>query len=181
MSKSQIRQNYHEENEAGVNKQINMELYASYVYAAMVSRILQIVIRKPFHFDRDDVALANISKFFKESSDEEKEHAFKLMKFQNQRGGTVLLKDIKAPTKQKWATPLEAMQDALELEKTVNQSLLDLHKVASSHDDAQMCDFLESEYLTEQVEAIKKIADYVTNLKRVGNGLGEYIFDKEFK
>ncbi|GFY36012.1 soma ferritin [Trichonephila clavipes] len=170
MSKSQIRQNYHEENEAGVNKQINMELYASYVYAAMA-----------FHFDRDDVALANISKFFKESSDEEKEHAYKLMKFQNQRGGTVLLKDIKAPTKQKWATPLEAMQDALELEKTVNQSLLDLHKVASSHDDAQMCDFLESEYLTEQVEAIKKIADYVTNLKRVGNGLGEYIFDKEFK
>ncbi|GBM12106.1 hypothetical protein AVEN_131702-1 [Araneus ventricosus] len=36
MSKgSQIRQNYHEESEAGVNKQINMELYASYVYAAM--------------------------------------------------------------------------------------------------------------------------------------------------
>ncbi|GFR07626.1 soma ferritin [Trichonephila clavata] len=170
MSKSQIRQNYHEENEAGVNKQINMELYASYVYAAMA-----------FHFDRDDVALANISKFFKDSSDEEKEHAHKLMKFQNQRGGTVVLRDIKAPTKQKWASPLEAMQDALELEKTVNQSLLDLHKVASSHDDAQMCDFLESEYLTEQVEAIKKISDYVTNLKRVGNGLGEYIFDKEFK
>ncbi|GFU06568.1 soma ferritin [Nephila pilipes] len=169
-SKSQVRQNYHEDSEAGVNKQINMELYASYVYAAMA-----------FHFDRDDVALANISKFFKESSDEEKEHAFKLMKFQNQRGGTVLLKDIKAPTKQKWASPLEAMNDALELEKTVNQALLDLHKIASSHDDAQMCDFLESEYLTEQVEAIKKIADYVTNLKRVGNGLGEYIFDKEFK
>lgn len=35
--KSQIRQNYHDESEGGVNKQINMELYASYVYAAMVS------------------------------------------------------------------------------------------------------------------------------------------------
>ncbi|GIY03344.1 soma ferritin [Caerostris extrusa] len=169
-SKSQIRQNFHEESESGVNKQINMELYASYVYAAMA-----------FHFDRDDVALANISKFFKDSSDEEKEHAFKLMKFQNQRGGTVLLRDIKAPTKSKWDSPLEAMQDALELEKTVNQSLLDLHKIAGKHDDAQMCDFLESEYLTEQVEAIKKIGDYVTNLKRVGTGLGEYVFDKEFK
>nr|AAN39099.1 ferritin [Araneus ventricosus] len=171
MSKgSQIRQNYHEESEAGVNKQINMELYASYVYAAMA-----------FHFDRDDVALPNISQFFKENSDEEKEHANKLMKFQNQRGGTIVLKDIKAPPKAKWGSPLEAFQDALELEKTVNQALLDLHKVASSHDDAQMCDFLESEYLTEQVEAIKKLGDYVTNLKRVGSGLGEFIFDKEFK
>ncbi|XP_054706241.1 soma ferritin-like [Uloborus diversus] len=168
--KSQVRQNYHEESEAGVNKQINMELYASYVYLAM-----------SYHFDRDDVALKHISEFFKESSDEEREHAMKLMKFQNQRGGTILLKDIKTPHKSKWASPLEAMEDALELEKTVNQALLDLHKVASSHDDAQMCDFLEAEYLTEQVEAIKKIADHVTNLKRVGTGLGEYVFDKEFK
>jgi ferritin heavy chain len=30
------------------------------------------------------------------------------------------------------------MQVALQLEKTVNQSLLDLHKVAGSHDDAQV-------------------------------------------
>ena len=33
---SQIRQNYHEECEALVNKQVNMELYASYVYTSMV-------------------------------------------------------------------------------------------------------------------------------------------------
>lgn len=34
---SQIRQNYHEDCEASINKQINMELYASYVYMSMVS------------------------------------------------------------------------------------------------------------------------------------------------
>ena len=34
---SQIRQNYHEECEALINKQINMEFYASYVYLSMVS------------------------------------------------------------------------------------------------------------------------------------------------
>ena len=32
-----VRQNYHEECEAGINRQINMELYASYVYMSMVS------------------------------------------------------------------------------------------------------------------------------------------------
>ena len=36
MSLSLIRQNYHAESEALLNKQINMELYASYVYMSMV-------------------------------------------------------------------------------------------------------------------------------------------------
>ena len=34
------RQNYHEESEAGVNRQINLELYASYVYQSMVNTSL---------------------------------------------------------------------------------------------------------------------------------------------
>ena len=42
-----------------------------------------------------------------------------------------------------------------------------------------MCDFLEKEYLEEQVRDMKKISDHITNLKRVGAGLGEYMFDKE--
>jgi len=42
-------------------------------------------------------------------------------------------------------------------------------------------DFLETEFLQEQVDAIKEIADHVTNLDRVGEGLGVYIFDKELK
>ncbi len=33
---TQPRQNYHEESEAAVNRQINLELYASYVYMSMV-------------------------------------------------------------------------------------------------------------------------------------------------
>jgi len=42
-----------------------------------------------------------------------------------------------------------------------------------------MTDYLEGEFLTEQVESIKQLADYVTQLKRCGPGLGEYMFDKE--
>jgi len=37
MAQSQIRQNFHVENEASLNKQINMELQASYTYQSMVS------------------------------------------------------------------------------------------------------------------------------------------------
>lgn len=42
-----------------------------------------------------------------------------------------------------------------------------------------MADFLETEFLEEQVRSIKEIGDHITNLKRVGTGLGEYMYDKE--
>lgn len=41
------------------------------------------------------MALPGFHKFFKHSSDEEREHAEKLMKYQNKRGGRIVLQDIK--------------------------------------------------------------------------------------
>jgi ferritin heavy chain len=145
-----------------------MELYASYVYASMAT-----------YFDRDDVALPGFHNFFKKASDEEREHALKFTKYQNQRGGRVVFQDIKKPAKDEWGSPLEALQASLELEKAVNQSLLELHALAARHNDPNFTDFIEEEFLKEQVESIKQISDYITNLKRVGSGLGEYMFDKE--
>jgi len=168
LSLSQCRQNFHSESEAGINRQINMELYACYCYQSMA-----------YYFDRDDVALPGFSCFFKKQSDEEREHAEKLMKYQNKRGGRIVLQDVKKPERDEWGTGLDAMLVALQLEKSVNQSLLDLHKVCSGHEDAQMADFLETEYLEEQVKSIKEISDHITQLKRAGPGLGEYLYDKE--
>merc|ERR1711915_547870 len=168
MSESRIRQNYHQDCEALINKQINMEFYASYVYLSMAS-----------YFNRDDQALSGFSSFFQKSSDEERAHGMKLMEYQAKRGGRVVFQDIAKPSSMEWGTPLEAMEAALELEKTVNQSLLDLHKASDGTGDAHLCDFLEAEYLGEQVEGIKHIGDLITKIKRAGDGLGLHIMDKE--
>ena len=48
-----------------------------------------------YYFDRDDVALKNFAKYFLHQSHEEREHAERLMKLQNQRGGRIFLQDIK--------------------------------------------------------------------------------------
>merc|ERR1712203_1045652 len=93
--------------------------------------------------------------------------------------GRVVFQDIAKPTTMDWGSPLEAMEAALELEKTVNQSLLDIHKVAGDKGDGHLCDFLESEYLSEQVEGIKAVGDLITKMKRAGDGLGLHIIDKE--
>merc|ERR1712062_481601 len=168
MAVSKIRQNYHEDCEALINKQINMEFYASYVYLSMSS-----------YFNRDDQALHGFAEHFKTESGEERAHGMKLMEYQTKRGGRVVFQDVAKPTTMEWGTPLEAMEAALELEKTVNQSLLDLHKVAGDKGDGHLCDFLESEYLTEQVEGIKAVGDLITKMKRAGDGLGLYLIDKE--
>merc|ERR1712119_39337 len=168
MAVSKIRQNYHEDCEALISKQINMEFYASYVYLSMSS-----------FFNRDDQALHGFASFFKKSSNEEREHGMKLMEYQTKRGGKVVFQDIAKPSSSEWGTPLQAMEAALELEKTVNQSLLDLHKASDGKGDAHLCDYLEAEFLGEQVEGIKEIGDMITKIKRAGDGLGLHIMDKE--
>ncbi|KAH0615761.1 hypothetical protein JD844_026220 [Phrynosoma platyrhinos] len=167
---SLVLQNFDAECEAAVNRLVNLELYASYVYLSLSQ-----------HFDRDDVALCHVAKFLKDQSKEEEEHAEKFLKYQNKRGGRVVLQDIKKPEKDEWGNTLDALQKALELEKEVNQALLDLHKLAMEKKDPHLCDFLESEYLEEQVKSIKQLGDHLTNLKRLGlpqNGMGEYLFER---
>ncbi|KZS07198.1 Ferritin [Daphnia magna] len=165
---SKCRFNYHEESEALVNKQINLELNAYYQYLAMVA-----------FYDRDDVALNGFSKMFKKIAEEEYEHAHKLIQYQNLRGGRVVFSEVSCPAEQEWSSPLVAIEYALTLEKKVNQSLLDLYKTGSKHNDPHLCDYLEENFLPEQVEFINKLAKHHTNLVRVGDGLGVFLYDKE--
>lgn len=46
--------------------------------------------------------------------------------------------ELQKPVRDSWGTGLEAMQSALEMEKSVNQALLDLHRACSKHDDMQV-------------------------------------------
>lgn len=52
-SSSQVRQNYHQDSEAAINRQINLELYASYINLSM-----------SYCFEHDNVALKNFAKYF---------------------------------------------------------------------------------------------------------------------
>ncbi|XP_028961779.1 ferritin-3, chloroplastic-like [Malus domestica] len=168
---SLARQKFTDESEAAINEQINVEYNVSYIYHAMYA-----------YFDRDNVALKGLAKFFKESSEEERDHAEKLMEYQNKRGGRVKLQSILMPVSEfdhpEKGDALYAMELALSLEKLTNEKLLHLHSVAVKNKDPQLTDFVETEFLAEQVEAIKKISEYVAQLRRVGKGHGVWHFDQ---
>ena len=46
------------------------------------------------------------------------------MTYQAKRGGKVVFQDIAKPSSTEWGTPLEAMEAALELEKTVTRNIV---------------------------------------------------------
>jgi len=160
------RQNFSVQCESALNDQINLELYAFHVYLEFYAS-----------FSQDTIALHNIAKYFKKSSDEEKEHATKLIDYIVRRGGRYVSNNI-PHLETKITDSYDAFERALELEKKVNSGLLDLHALAEKYEDKHLCDYLEQEFLDEQVKSQKELADHITNLVRCGSGLGEFIFDK---
>ena len=170
------RQNWSQKCEEGVNKQIDLEYYASHYYHLLYC-----------FFRRDDIGLEKIANYFKKASEEEREHAEKLMDYQTTRGGRVVfggVDKIEIPLEDKIADKSflkESFVIALGLEKKVNQSLLNLHKLASDVEDPPFTDFLEGEYLSEQVEANYELATIISQLTLIGNdGHGLWDFAKEF-
>ncbi|KAL1308499.1 hypothetical protein AAHE18_17G110500 [Arachis hypogaea] len=185
---SLARQGYSSHCEAALNAQINVEYNVSYVYHAMYA-----------YFDRDNVALKGFAKYFKESSMEERQHAEIMMEYQNKRGGRVKLESMLMPFTEfdhaEKGDALNAMELALSLERLNNEKLLNLHKIyhlhngmhicknfetkiATQNKDVQLADFIESEFLVGQVEDIKKISEYVAELRRLGKGHGVWHFDQ---
>ncbi|XP_060993653.1 ferritin heavy chain-like [Dama dama] len=167
---SQVRQNYLPVCEAAVNSHAALELHASFQCLAVA-----------FYLDRDDVTLKHIHRFFLLCSHEHSKTAESLMFLQNRRGGRISFLDIRKPESQEWESGLQAMQDTLHLEKCVNQSLLDLHQLATESCDANLCYLLETGYLDQQVKFIKELEDHVSSLSNAGSlegALAEYFFDK---
>merc|ERR1711872_68049 len=170
MAQQQIRQNYDEECEALVNKQINMELYASYVYVALAN-----------YFNRVDQALPGFACFFKRSSCVVHHHGVSLMEYQAKRGGKVVLQDIGKPSRMDWGTPLEAITAVLELEKTVTQTLQQAQTVAKEKNDFHLTDFIQQEFVVKKVNIIKEIGDIITSIKRVTDGTGLFTLDQKLQ
>ena len=159
-----------------VNKQINLEFWASYQYHLMWG-----------YFDQSEIGLENIAEFFKKSSLEEREHGERLMQYQNKRGGKIRFFDITGTNLDYLQNSnkndvLLSFEKALDMEQTVYRSLLDVHRVAEECNDPQFSDFIESEYLEEQISAFKELSQYISQLQRIGeNGFGVWSFDQEFK
>ena len=147
------------------NKQINAELYSSYLYLAMAA-----------YFESKD--LKGMANWMVIQSAEEKAHAMRFYDFINDRGGRVLLAQIDAP-KSEWKSPLEAFEEAYKHEIKITGMINDLMTLVAVEKDGAGHDFLEW-FCREQVEEEANAQLIVAQLKLVGdNGVGLYMIDQQ--
>ncbi|KAL7674180.1 hypothetical protein ACOME3_000459 [Neoechinorhynchus agilis] len=163
---SDIRCDYSTECERLVNRQINLELKAWYQYMQMAT-----------YFKQHDVALPNLAKYFEEESDGEKQHADEFIKFQLTRGAKVLYEDLNLDRKEPWNSAVDVMEYHLKMEQDLFVCIKELAAQAEKNHDNHLLDMLDW-FFKHQNDEIYEISQKLTNIKRVGQGLGLYLFDK---
>ncbi|XP_050050132.1 soma ferritin [Dermacentor andersoni] len=169
----QVNQNryfLHDRCRIGLQEQVNLELHASLVYMQMAA-----------HLANNKVARNGFARFFRDQSSEEREHAQKLIDYVNLRGGTVSAVNVDMPATATWMSVLDALQAALALEHRVTNRLHELHRLADDSQDPQMADFLEQEFLAEQVRSIDQLQRLITQLQNMDTGLGEFLLDQQLR
>lgn len=163
------KQNWNDKSINELNKQINRELNASLTYNLMSC-----------YFRRLDIGILKLAEYFNKASLEERTHANQLMDYQTMRGGIVsniqtvslLISDFGLNNKN---DIIKSFEIALKMEQTINNSLLELHKIAEETNDPHFSDYLEGNFLNEQVEAIAELARIISVLKTFGDNKYELI------
>ncbi|MFP3950554.1 MAG: ferritin [Candidatus Bathyarchaeia archaeon] len=137
-----------------INEQINFELYSGYVYLSMASWF-------------EDNNLDGMAHWMKLQADEEYEHAMLFWDHVVDRGGKVILKEVKGP-KTEWESPLEAWQDAYEHELEVTERIYNIGEMAEEQGDKATMAFLKWFY-DEQVEEEEQTMKVRDLLEMIGD------------
>lgn len=147
------------------NKQINAELYSSYLYLSMAG-----------YFESKD--LKGMAHWMTIQAGEERAHAMRIFDWVNDRSGRVVLTTIEGP-KTEWKSPLEAFEDAYKHEVKITSMINELFTLVAIEKDGAGHDFLEW-FCREQVEEEANAQLIIAQLKLVGdNGVGLYMLDKQ--
>lgn len=153
-----------------LNLLVRKHLNVSYSYQAMA-----------VYFERDDVSYRGFAKFFQKQADETKEHSHYLMDYLKKRGGYTFFKPIPVP-KHEWRSPLEALEDAIEMEKFLHEAVLDALWDVQPHqkNDPHLEHYFEDKHLEESVEFTNKLSNLITQVARLElMPIGMNIFDQE--
>jgi len=148
-----------------LNKQINAEMYSSYLYLSMESYF-------------QSVSLSGFSSWMRGQVQEELFHGMKFYDFVNERGGRVTLDSIDKPDSD-WKTPLAAFEHILKHEQMVTSMINDLMDLAIAEQDHATKIFLQW-FVSEQVEEEATVGEVVDKLRLIKNdSSGLFFLDAE--
>lgn len=148
-----------------LNKQLNEELFSSYIYLSMAA-----------YFEANHYS--GFANWMRKQADEEHEHSLKFFDYINHAGGRVKLMALGEPQFE-WKSPLEVFENALEHEIKITNYVNDLVNLAIAEKDHATNQFLQW-FVSEQVEEVATADSIVNKLKMIGNSSGAlYMLDRE--
>ncbi len=151
--------------EEALNKQINAELFSSYLYLSMASYF-------------ETINLTGFSKWMKLQAEEELTHAMKFFDYVNNRGGKVILDQIDKPETE-FSSPLNVFKKIYEHEQLVTEKINNLYKLSLDYSDYAFQSFLKW-FIDEQVEEESSVSDIIEKIKLAGeSGPGLFMVDQE--
>ena len=148
-----------------LNKQVNAELYSSYLYLSMAAYF-------------ESINLKGFANWMKIQAQEEVTHAMKFFDYINERGGRVTLDTIKKPPAE-WKSPLDVFENTYKHEVNVTKMINSLVDLAIKEKDHATYNMLQW-FVAEQVEE-EASADAIRHqLKFIGkDGRGLLMLDRE--
>lgn len=135
-----------------LNKQINAELYSSYLYLSMSAWF-------------ETKSLAGFANWMRVQAEEENFHAMKMFNYVHERGGKVVLDAIEKPDSE-WQNPLAVIAAVLKHEEMVTGLINDLVDVSMGVRDHAGTYFLQW-YVEEQVEEEANVGTLLERMKMV--------------
>ena len=147
------------------NEQVQAELYSAYMYLAMSLYL-------------EDKNFKGMASWLKIQYEEERQHAFRLAKFMQERGVKPELLQIDAPPAE-YGTPLEVFTKALEHEQYVTSRIHSMYEVAVIEKDYAAMTHLHW-FIDEQVEEEDQTREIVDKLTMVGDNMnGLFVIDSQ--
>ena len=136
-----------------LNEQISAEFAAGFAYLAMACVL-------------DGMGLKVLRQRFLKQSDEEREHAMKIIRYLSEVGGSVTLEAIGKP-KRDYENVEAVVTQALQNEKEITAKINDLVAFAEKEKDYATRSFLQW-FVDEQVEEVSTMTDLVNLVKLAG-------------
>jgi ferritin heavy chain len=168
LSNVSICVNFDDQTVEWLNKLANQFLTTSYACTSM-----------HYFWNRDSVGMYGFAQFCRFYSLANMRIARIIMDYINGRGGAVELSNITLPSTQEWTSPTVCLEEVLELNKSLQEQVLEVHRIADKHNDEHTKNYLESEILEPVIVLARKIGVLLTNVQRAGTGVGEYQVNKD--
>lgn len=151
--------------EAALNKQIELEAYASFLYLSMASWC-------------DKEGLNGCAAFMHRQSDEELQHMLKIFHYISEVDGYALTPAIAQPPHQ-FESVQKLFEQVYEHEKGVTRAINHLVELSNKEDDYTTLNFLQW-YITEQREEEALMRSILDKIKLIGSGpMSLYYIDQE--